>query len=252
LTWVAKQKADYHLQQKDDVWEEWTTKYPQLATVEDPDAFMRGAVKETNGKTSFKMLEKFSDNILLEFALILGILHVSIGLLRYIRRNWAGVGWLAFLIGGYLYIPNYLNATSMLHVLGGVDKVIAAQAGHHLLLGGLGSALFLAILQHKFSGVLEIMNLVQVFADILSYLRLYALGLAGSIVSATVNEMASSVAVVAGILILLVGHSINILLSVMGGVIHGLRLNFLEWYHYCFEGGGKILKPLRRRKTDGL
>jgi V/A-type H+-transporting ATPase subunit I len=31
----------------------------------------------------------------------------------------------------------------------------------------------------------------------------------------------------------------------MGGVIHGLRLNFLEWYHYSFEGGGKRFNPLK-------
>ena len=48
-----------------------------------------------------------------------------------------------------------------------------------------------------------------------------------------------------GILIIIVGHTINITLSLIGGIIHGLRLNFLEWYRHCFEGGGKMLKPLR-------
>ncbi|EPP35519.1 putative V-type sodium ATP synthase subunit I domain protein [Chlamydia psittaci 84-8471/1] len=32
----------------------------------------------------------------------------------------------------------------------------------------------------------------------------------------------------------------------MGGVIHGLRLNFIEWYHYSFDGGGKLLHPLKK------
>jgi V/A-type H+-transporting ATPase subunit I len=36
----------------------------------------------------------------------------------------------------------------------------------------------------------------------------------------------------------------------MGGTIHGLRLNFLEWYHYSFEGGGKPFDPLRKLKVE--
>ena len=41
----------------------------------------------------------------------------------------------------------------------------------------------------------------------------------------------------------------NLGLGLMSGIIHGLRLNFLEWYHYCFEGGGRLFKPLKRLKT---
>jgi V/A-type H+-transporting ATPase subunit I len=49
----------------------------------------------------------------------------------------------------------------------------------------------------------------------------------------------------ATILIALFGHVVNVSLCLMGGVVHGLRLNFLEWFHYCFEGGGKIFNPLK-------
>jgi V/A-type H+-transporting ATPase subunit I len=48
-----------------------------------------------------------------------------------------------------------------------------------------------------------------------------------------------------GALIIALGHVTNITLGIMGGVIHGLRLNFLEWYHHCFEGGGKKFNPLK-------
>ena len=88
------------------------------------------------------------------------------------------------------------------------------------------------------------MTAIQVFADILSYLRIFALGLAGSIMSSTINQLSSQMPLFIGIITIIFAHTINILLSIMGGTIHGLRLNFLEWYHYSFEGGGRPFKPL--------
>ncbi|NGX46301.1 MAG: hypothetical protein K940chlam2_01490, partial [Chlamydiae bacterium] len=98
-------------------------------------------------------------------------------------------------------------------------------------------------------GMGEIVQLIQVFADVLSYLRLYALALASTIMARTFNEMGLGIGLVFGAAVILVGHTINILLGTMGGVIHGLRLNFIEWYHYCFEGEGKLFNPLRKLKT---
>ncbi len=52
-----------------------------------------------------------------------------------------------------------------------------------------------------------------------------------------------------GFVIILIGHIVNLGLCIQAGVIHGLRLNFLEWYHYSFEGGGRAFNPLRLRKV---
>jgi V/A-type H+-transporting ATPase subunit I len=61
----------------------------------------------------------------------------------------------------------------------------------------------------------------------------------------TFNEMAANAGVFFGFFILLLGHTVNMTMGIMGGVIHGLRLNFLEWYHYSFEGGGRLFHPLK-------
>ncbi len=45
---------------------------------------------------------------------------------------------------------------------------------------------------------------------------------------------------------MIAGRIMNFLLAMMGGVIHGLRLNFLEWYRWCFEGDGLPFKPFQR------
>src|SRR5262249_3321915 len=116
--------------------------------------------------------------------------------------------------------------------------------------GGLGLAVILAIVQRRLVGLAEIMHVIQVFADVMSYLRIYALSLAGLIMAATFNRIAASAPVYVGFLILLAVHSLNFSLALIGGLIHGLRLNFIEWYHYSFEGGGKKFNPLTLLKID--
>ena len=94
-------------------------------------------------------------------------------------------------------------------------------------------------------------NGVQFFSDILSYIRLFALGLSGALLAQTFNNLAGQVldlGVVGYIfapLIAIFGHLLNIALCLMGGVIHGLRLNFLEWYRWCFDGSGRKFVPFK-------
>jgi len=83
---------------------------------------------------------------------------------------------------------------------------------------------------------------------VLSYLRLYALGLAGSLMAVTFNQMGTEFGLATGVFIILLGHIANLGIVAMAGTIHGLRLNFLEWYHFCFEGGGKLFNPLQLRR----
>ena len=138
----------------------------------------------------------------------------------------------------------HLDATSMLHFAAGLDKATAAVFGLNLIWIGLAYSVIVAIIRGGIFGIFEVMTAIQVFADILSYLRIFALGLAGSIMSATINQLTGQMPLLLAIVTVIFSHAINILLSIMGGTIHGLRLNFLEWYHYSFEGGGKQFRPL--------
>ena len=133
----------------------------------------------------------------------------------------------------------------MVQFLGEIPGISFPFLGSALLYGGIGLAFLIAIYKERFAGLLELANVIQVFADILSYLRLYALALAGMIMADTFNQIGMEFAPWIGWFIILLGHSVNLVLGVMGGVIHGLRLNFLEWYHYSFTGGGKAFNPLR-------
>jgi V/A-type H+-transporting ATPase subunit I len=251
INWLVTKKTAYHIQHRDAVYDYWVNRFPALHGVEDPTQFMYRASTASGGSVTPELINKFSDNIMMELALFIGTLHILISMLRYLPRNWTFLGWIPFVIGGYLYIPYYLDATSLIHFVFGFDSAAAAKVGLDLIYGGLALAVVISIFKNKWLGLTEVMTSIQIFSDILSYLRLYALGLAGAIVTSVINEAAGSIPLVFAIILLLLAHAVNMLLAVMGGVIHGLRLNFLEWYHYSFEGGGKRFKPLENLKIEG-
>jgi len=236
---LAEKKAAYHMTHRDDVWHYWTDKIPEKAIATTPQEFLAA---EKNTPTP--IFNKFIDNIMMELALFIGCIHICLSLIRSVTSSPAQIGWIAFIIGGYCYLPYFLNATSLIHYAFGFDKQIAAQKGLMLLSGGAAIAFIIALIKKKWGGLLEVMNAIQIFSDVMSYLRLYALALAGAVVASTTNEFAEISGVVVGAILLLSGHLVNMVLAVMGGVIHGLRLNFLEWYRYSFEGGGKRFRPL--------
>lgn len=245
-SFLVDKKVEFVLDNPDGrIYQDWVSKYPALAQEKTVDGWIRTAKKQREGTVIYDLLDSFTNNIMLEFALLIGVIHLILSFLRVIDRNWAGIGWILFLIGGYLFFPSVLNATSLIHYVLGVPEAAGAADGLQLLYIGVGSAVILALIQHRLKGAFEIANIIQVFADSLSYLRLYALGLASAMMSTTFNDIGMQAGWIFGILIMIVGHSVNLTLSIVSGIIHGLRLNFLEWYRHCFDGGGRMLQPLR-------
>jgi V/A-type H+/Na+-transporting ATPase subunit I len=246
INWLVEKKADYIMTHQDENdYKNWIKKYPDIANVHTSSELMA----YEHSKEGHVVLSRLSDNIMFELALCIGVIHLVISLLRYARRNIPSLGWAAFLIGAYLYIGYYLETPTFVNFALGIPMATGQSVGMPLMLGGIGFAWIASILIHGWKGLFEVMTLIQVFADTLSYLRLYALALAGAIVSVTINEIAVGLPLIAGVLLIVLSHFVNIVLGTMSGVIHGLRLNFLEWYHYSFEGGGKEYKPLNL-KTD--
>jgi V/A-type H+-transporting ATPase subunit I len=100
---------------------------------------------------------------------------------------------------------------------------------------------------------------VSVFADIVSYIRLWAVGLAGVAISQTINGMASgafgepagrivafAIGAVMGVVLLVVGHALNLVMSVLSVIVHGIRLNILEFSgHLGMEWSGYTYDPFR-------
>ncbi|MBN4066891.1 V-type ATP synthase subunit I [Simkania negevensis] len=246
MMWVVEKKAQYLMEHKDNAtYRELVAKHPQLAGAKTSYDFIASVEEVKDGnRLIYPIYNTFSGNILLEFSLFIGVIHMALSFLRNLRRSYAGIGWILFMVGCYLYFPSILKSLSFSHYLFGIDPVAGAEWGLEILCTGVVLAVIVSVVQKKLAGLADIANIIQIFADALSYLRLYALGLAGGIMSATFNEMGSKLGWFFGAIIILLGHIVNISLGIMGGVIHGLRLNFLEWYHWSFEGGGKRFQPL--------
>lgn len=250
VTFLAEKKVEYHAAKNDRTYQSWVKEYPQLSKASKGQELLFQGYTEKDGVRNYSLLAKMTDQILLEIALVIGVVHIMIGMIRYLPRNYPNIGWIVFLIGSLLYFPSYLQAPSFINYWWGVPLDRGGEIGLQLIAIGIPTAIGLSIFKNGLLGLTEIMNLIQVFADVLSYLRLYALGLSGSIVSATINDVAAMLPLLLAIVLMAIGHLVNMLLGIMGGVIHGLRLNFLEWYHYSFEGGGKKFKPLELKQIE--
>ena len=104
----------------------------------------------------------------------------------------------------------------------------------------------LASLTNIVSVLLGIFNL---FSDIVSYIRLWAVGLAGAAISATVNELAGPLFgnfmfMILAIVLLVFGHGLNMVLNVLSVIVHGIRLNTLEFSsHLGMSWSGHKFKP---------
>lgn len=243
---LVLKKAEYHMEMKDGVFKDWVVKAPKVIEAKSSMEFILSAKVKKGSVVSYEILEEFTNSILMELAILIGVIHIMISLCRYALRHWSHLGWLLFIIGGYLYFPSIVNdATSLFNFLGVISKSVAHQVGAQLVYIGIGLAWLGGIIQHKVKGLEEPLKALQLFADVLSYLRLYALALAGMIMASTFNQMGRDVGYVFGFFIILAGHTLNMGVGIMGGFIHGLRLNFLEWYRYSFEGEGKLFDPLK-------
>ena len=102
-------------------------------------------------------------------------------------------------------------------------------------------------------------NIVGGVGDLLSYIRLFALALASSILGLVFNDLGAQILSTDGniltiilsglgmLVIMAVGHAMNIFMSTLSSAVHPLRLTFVEFYKNAgFEGGGKAFSPFKR------
>ena len=110
-------------------------------------------------------------------------------------------------------------------------------------------SLIKSILSSLTNIVSVLLGVVNVFSDIVSYIRLWAVGLAGAAISATVNELAGPLFgnflfMVLAIVLLVFGHGLNMILNVLSVIVHGIRLNTLEFSsHLDMSWSGHKFKP---------
>ncbi|MBE6237482.1 MAG: ATPase V [Bacteroidales bacterium] len=212
--------------------------------------FVGSNIPTPMGELPFQML----------LALGIGVFHICLAMIikavgytkRFgIKENIATWGWLILIVGGLIV------------ALLGVGKLISAEAiKWAVIVIGAVSALAIYIfntpgrnpLINVGAGLWDTYNMATgILGDVLSYIRLFALGLAGGMLGAAFNDLGTMVLGDGGIgwvffiLILLIGHVLNLLMSCLGAFVHPLRLNFVEYFKNSgYEGKGKTYKPLTK------
>lgn len=159
------------------------------------------------------------------------------------------VGWLLGIVGGFLAWRGLVPLGSGMMASGGV-----------LILGLSGERVVRSwrdVLGNGLAGLLALSDISKAFGDILSYLRLFALGLASASLAVTFNKLAADVWVsmpgiglVFAALILLLGHTLNFVLSMVSGVVHGLRLNVIEFFNWSLSDEGYPFQAYRKKEDQ--
>jgi V/A-type H+-transporting ATPase subunit I len=195
---------------------------------------------------SLLLLDPLADPVrFLLLALALGFVQVWFGTFlnlcsrirnREISPAVTQAGWLLLLPGLVLY---------------GVTR--QAHWGWLAIAGAAGIVLFTSPSRNPvarfFGGLYGLYGISGYLSDILSYSRLLALGLATSVIAMVVNTLSQTASAIpwvgwlAAALIFVGGHLFNLAISFLGGFVHSMRLQFVEFFSKFFQSGGKPFKP---------
>jgi V/A-type H+/Na+-transporting ATPase subunit I len=192
-----------------------------------------------------------SQDQLFNLALIIGFIQILFGMVIQVYKRWifqgfrfalSRIGWILLLLGlADSYVTEWLTPISGYLIWPALALIIFFGAPEKGWLASFGL------------GLADLYNLTGVLGDLLSYIRLFALGVSSAILGLVVNSIALSAKDVpyAGFflfaLILVVGHTTNLLLSSLSAFVHPMRLTFVEFYKNSgFEGGGTPFLPFAR------
>lgn len=210
----------------------------------------------------FKAVMLNSDQLFM-FSLIIGGVQIIFGMfikaisqtIRFGFKNALSAwGWLCAIVG--------CGGTFALQHFGFIDASIAKIL--YIVMGvlaALGIFVFNNVKRNPLinigAGLWDSYNMVTgLLGDVLSYVRLFALGISGAVLGLVFNDLAMKmspdipvVGFLVSAVILLFGHAMNIFMSGLGAFVHPLRLTFVEFYKNAgFEGGGKKYKPFHFTK----
>ena len=200
-------------------------------------------------------------DIQMVFAICIGIFHICLAMVVKaicsteqlgFKENIANWGWTLLIVGGL--IVTILGMTVLPPAV--FKWAIIAVA----IVSALGIYVFNTPGRNPLinigSGLWDTYNRVTgILGDVLSYIRLYALGLAGGMLGAAFNNLGNMILGdgsnlilwIPFILILILGHTLNLGMSALGSFVHPLRLSFVEYFKNAgYEGKGTLYQPFKK------
>lgn len=201
-----------------------------------------------------------AQNAVMKFCFAVGTIQLSLACVMNIIRKWkekslaflADAGWLVMILSIYnlvlmLVIGEKVNVGTIftLIIVGFFTVVIFGGQEH-------GKSFFAGLKTGLGGAFITFLNSISAFGNVMSYIRLFAVGMASLAIAQSFNGMASSMlkglAFPAGVLVLLLGHGLNIVMGALSVIVHGVRLNLLEFSGQLgMEWTGIPYEPFRKK-----
>lgn len=189
----------------------------------------------------FGLQSKTAQDMVMQFCFIIGTLQLSLACVMNIVKkagakdlsSVADFGWLVMIDAIYflvlmLVLNQSVNAMAIASVVG-VGFVLVVCFGSQ----GPGIKFTKGLAAGAADLFTTFLNTISAFGNIMSYIRLFAVGMASLAIAQSFNDMASpmlsGMAMPAGVLVLVIGHSLNLVMGLLSVVVHGVRLNLLEF-----------------------
>ena len=193
---------------------------------------------------------------MMPLSILIGAAHIIVANLgaawihRKSLRALAPIGWAILIIGGCAL---WMGSQEMV-------SAIFVTTGSWVMGAGLLLVFFFSSdnsnpLKRLLEGLVALTGLTKAFGDVLSYLRLFALGLASASLALAFNDLAHQVGSISGfgmllaLAILILGHGINFVLAIMSGFVHGLRLNYIEFFNWGLPEEGIVFRAFAKKQT---
>ena len=212
----------------------------------------------------------FGYSPMMVISVIIGMVQVLLGMILKGCKAIKNYGW-PYAVGTFSWVAALLGAIVLYGLPAcGVELAIWVQ---YLLMGIIGISAVgiflynnpasykkpvLGVLSNIGGGVWETYGMATgLLGDLLSYIRLFALGLTGGVLGGVFNSLALDMTaslplwarILVMVIILLLGHGITFALSMISAFVHPMRLTFVEFFKNAdFAGGGKEYDPFRKLK----
>lgn len=182
-----------------------------------------------------------AQNQVMKFCFIIGTVQLSLACVLNIVHKapkkdislFADIGWMIDVLALYFIVLQLVVGESVNFAIAG--SAVGVGFGLVVVFGSQGPGIpFGKGLASGLGGFFTtFLNTISCFSNIMSYIRLFAVGMASVAIAQSFNSMAggmlSGFAAIAGVLVLVIGHSLNLVMGLLSVVVHGVRLNLLEF-----------------------